>query len=261
MRIIAALLCFLTFFPAGVGAAAENQTLPVTRAEIIRFLGQLPELAPIREDMMSLGFRGQNLELAVRQAEIFYTDPLIAGHIADQVIAVYSDKPTAQQAEGLIWPLIDRGLGHLSTRELQYFYQVEHTMIMALPTRQCGLAVRNRLSPQAQSDAMSRVAARLNTPALKEYYRLQHKAARFGVRRDAVRLSPAAQERTEALIERGLLARINASSDPDGLKRAMVDLDNADNARACAVGEMFYASVMDMKGPALRDALIYLGMP
>ena len=43
-------------------------------------------------------------------------------------------------------------------------------MIDALPVAQCGRIIRNDLSAEAHSDTMSRMAARLNAPALKEYY-------------------------------------------------------------------------------------------
>lgn len=257
----AILLALYLMLPMAGMAASEVARPVLDREEMIRMLAQIPEVAPVRQDLISIGFEGENLELAVRQTMVFYTDPIIAGYIADQVIALYNGPPRKLEAQGLFWPLVDRGLGHIPTRELQYFFKVEHAMISALPERQCGLAVRKRLSPDRYSDAMSRMASRLNSPALKEYYRIQLKAARIGARRDAVVLSPAAMARTEARIRGGMDARFDASRDAAGLKAAVVDLSRASNHRACVIGEIFYQSVMALEGQALREALIYMALP
>lgn len=257
----ALLFAFCLILPIAGPVVAQTTQPALDRAQMIRMMAQIPELAPIRQDLMELGFRGENLELAVHQTEMFYTDPVIAGFIADQVIALYRDPPKVREAQGLFWPLVDRGLGHLPSRELQYFYKVEHVMMSALPERQCGLIVRKRLSAERYSDAMSRAAARLNTPALREYYRIQLKAARIGAGRDAVILSSAAVDRTEARIRTAMDARIAASGDVRGLKAAAQDLSRASNRRACQIGEMFFQSVMAMEGQALREALIYMATP
>lgn len=260
MRAILLVLCLI--LPLAGTAPAQSARPEIDRAEMIRMLAQIPEVAPIRRDLMKLGFRGDNLDLAVGQTTAFYTDPVIAGHIADQVIALYTEPPRRRrEAQGLFWPLVDRGLGHLPTRELRFFYRVEHAMISALPVRQCGQAVRQRLSPERYSDAMSRAAARLNTPALREYYRIQLKAARIGAKRPAVALSERAKTATEARIREGMDSRLAASGDEAGLKAAARNLGRADNRRACRIGGMFYDTVMALEGRALRDALIYMAMP
>lgn len=261
MRLLIGIVLASCLFAAPLWANTEGAQLPVTKADIVRFLGQMPEIAPIREDMQKLGFRDENLDLAVEHAGSFYTDPKIAGYIADRVLAAYSSPPSQAEADGLIWPLIHRGLGHLPTRELRFYYSVEQAMIKAMPVRQCGLAVRERLSAERYSDAMSRVAARLHTPSLKEYYRIQLKAARLGTGRDAVRLGERATERVEARIGEELTELIAASSDPTRLMAALNNLERVDNGRACTIGQMFYEAVMTIDGKDLRNALIYMGLP
>lgn len=260
MRLLA-LLAWLMFAGTGLAAQQADTSPPVKRSDIIRLLGQIPDIAPIREELMALGFRGENLELAVKQSETIYRDPLIAGHIADRVIAAYETPRGVAQAGGLVWPLIERGLGHLSTRELKFYYRVEQAMIKAMPVRQCGLAVRNRLSDQRFAEVTARLAARLHTPSLREYYRIQLKAARLGAQRQPVRLSDAAVRRVEAQINAALTRRIAASDNPRGLLSAIENLDRAGNAQACTVGRLFMDIVLELEGRELREALIYLSQP
>lgn len=261
MRFIIAVLVCLTLWPATLPAAAEGEVVVVTKADIVRLLGEIPDMAPVRQDMRALGFRGENLELAVAQNRAFYTDPEIAGYIAERVLAAYANPGQPGQANGLIWPLIDRGLGHLPTRQLKYYYEVEATMIDALPVRQCGLVIRSKLSAEAHSEAMSRMAARLNPPALRAYYRIQLRAARLGTSRPAVRLSRAQFERVRAGLDREMDLLIAASPNPARLRAAMRDLDRADNRRACAIGRLMYDAILRLEGRTLREALIFLGQP
>lgn len=261
MRAIIALLLSLTLLLPAAAPAAEEEAVVVTKADIMRLLAEIPDMAPVREEMRALGFRGENLDLAVAQNRAFYTDPEIAGHIAERVLAAYAHPGQPGQPQGLIWPMIDRGLGHLPTRQLKYYYEVEATMIDALPVRQCGLVIRNRLSAEAHSEAMSRMAARLNPPALRAYYRIQLRAARLGASREPVRLSKAQFERVRAGLDREMNALIAASPGPARLRAAMRDLDRADNRRACAVGRLMYDAILRLEGRTLREALIFLGQP
>jgi len=259
LRVLTTLLWLL--MASAVWAAPQEAEIKPDRAEIIRLLGQLPDIAPIREELHAVGFRGANLELAVKQAELIYRDPLLAGYVADQVIAAFEAPQTAQAAGGLMWPLVERGLGHLTTSELKFYYQVERAMIKALPARQCGLAVRNRLSDQRFADLTSRVAARMETRALREYYRIQATAARFGGNAQPVRTAPSSIERVEARIQ-GVMARsIAGSRNPDALLGALGDLDRATNAQACTIGRLFMDVVMTFKGRALRETLVYMSLP
>ena len=131
----------------------------------------------------------------------------------------------------------------------------------ALPKRVCGRAVRQSLSPQSFSDEITRAASRLYTPALREYYRIERSAARLGITRQPVRLSGAAIARVEKRIAAGLTLRIAQSPDPRALTAAMEDLDGVSDADACALGLVFYDVVLSQKGPALREALLYIGLP
>lgn len=254
-----AALAILICLPAAV--MAQQDGMAVTKADMVRFLNQIPQVAPIEEDMRRLGFAGENLALAVRQTEAFYTDPKISDYIAGRVLAFYGGEAPRDVADGLVWPLIARGLTHLPTRELVHYYNIERAMMKALPMRQCGQAMRRQIAPQRLSDAMSRVAARLHTPSLREYYRIELKAARLGTSRNAVRLGAADTERVEARIRGELDMRIAASRHPARLRAAMKNMDKSRNAPACEVGLMFYDAVLAIKGRELRNALIYMGLP
>ena len=246
---------------AAADSGAAARALPVTKADVVRFLHELPEVAPIEAEMRSLGFSGENLALAVQQTESFYTDPQIADYIAGRVLSFYGGAEMPGSANGLIWPLIARGVGHLPSRELVYYYNIERTMIGAMPKAQCGRAVRDRLSPQAFSDEMSRVAARLETKALREYYRIELKAARLGVGRPPVTLGAPTRTRIERRISEQVDLLVEASEHPERLRGAMVHIDSVSNAQACEIGLMFYQAVMNMRGADQRKALIYIGLP
>ncbi|MEQ9257839.1 MAG: hypothetical protein RIG84_01940 [Roseovarius sp.] len=255
---LAALLLLLV---APLGLSAQENLTRVGKPEIMRFLAQLPDYAPIEQDLRRIGFRDENLALAVAHAESFYTDPVIAGHIADRLIGFYAGEPQPEMAKGLIWPLIERGLGHLPTNDLLVYYNVERAMIGAMPVHLCGRAVRNRLSPERFSDEITKVAARLHTPALREYYRVEVKAARLGARRPQVQLSRQQRARVETRVRAGLAELVDAHEQSGALRAAMRDIDSAPDARACEVGLLFYEAVMRLKGAERRAALVYMGLP
>jgi len=256
MRHLLAILLVWTVL--AVPATPGEGRMVVTKAEVMRVLARIAQVAPLREEMRALGFRGENLDLAEAQAAAFYTDPIIAGYIAERIMAVYDAPQRAGRAEGLIGPLARRGLGHLPTRRLAYYYRVERALVDALPVPVCGRAVRGQLSARAYSDAMSRVAARLNTPALREYYRIERRAAQLGAQRRAVSLSPRAAARIEARLNRALDRLIAAQPRPGRLRAAMRDLGAADNASACTIGRLMYAAMLAIEGPARRDAMIHM---
>ncbi len=251
------------WWSAGMGfaLAQDRDELKPNKADIVRLLGQIPDFAPIREELIALGFEGENLELAVAHAELVYRDPVLAGHVADQVIAAYFDPENVTMAGGLIWPLVERGLGHLNTRELRFYYRVERSLIGGLPVQVCGRAVRNRLSPARFAELITRAAARLNTSGLREYYRVQAKAARFGVQRDPVRLSEARAADIEDKINTRLRESIETTAQPAALLRALNDLGAATNRQACQIGKLFLETVVAMEGQDGRDALIYMSQP
>lgn len=257
MRIFSILTCLLLF--AGQGLTAESGTAQGTRADVVRLLQEISARAPTRKNLMALGFRGENLELAVRQSQVFIQDPKIAGYIADRIIeANNGNVPVQQFSNGLVFPLIDRGLSHLPTREMRHFYLVEHRVINALSTRDCGLAVKDRLRSERQYELTSRIEARMNTAALRDFYRIQLKAARLGVSRPAAVLSKAAEARIINKVNMALAARVAASEDTRGMIAAYQNLNRVNNRRACAAGRLFMEAILSMEGRDLRDALIFL---
>ena len=251
-------LCLAVCISAGPVAAQEGT---VRKSDIVRLLGELPSFSPIREDMQALGFKGEKLEMAVEQITRMLQDPLIANNIAERVIAARNPSLQSVEAGGLFWPLVDRGLGHLSARELRYFYLVEQTMLKALPHRQCGLTVKDRLPPERLAKATGSVAARLNTPALKEYYRIQFKAAQFGASREVFRLSQSDEARVVERINLALGRKLAGREDAAALMKAYGDLTRVSNRRACVAGRVFMDAVLSMEGRDLHHALILLSMP
>ncbi len=261
MRTFVISLCLLVVLPFWAAASQTSGQVRVNRADMIRMLGELPGVLPFRRDLTRLGFRGQNLELAVTHAGSFYKDPTIAGYVADRVIAAYTNPTFEVAPQGLIWPLIERGMGHLTLGELRFYYSVEQAMINSLSSRECGLAVRGRMSDKRFSEAMSRKTAQLDTKTLQEFYRVELKAARLGAVRAPVRLSQQATARTAEKVDQRMSALVEAAPDTERLQQAMRNLERTDNTSACRVGRMFYQAVMTLNRNDLRDGLLYLGAP
>lgn len=249
-------LVILLFMVLGVATQAQQGP---SRNEIIRFLGTLHQMPGMRERLVDQGFKGENLELALGHVHTVMNDRQIAGYIADRLIALgRGDRRAAMAATGLLEPLMDRGMGHLSPRELAYFYQVEKTVIDAMPLRTCGLAFKDKLAPGEMEKSTARVAARLNTPALKEYYRIQLKAAKLGVNRKAKQLTGARKARAEQALVESVIAISSARGDGQRLLAAMDDMDGASNAMACKAGRMFLDGVMSLPAGKRHDALVLM---
>ncbi|QIE45863.1 hypothetical protein G5B38_10185 [Pseudohalocynthiibacter aestuariivivens] len=262
MRFLGCLLtiCLLLTQPV---SAEDPPRAQVSKADIVRLLGRIFTEETVQDDLVRLGFKGPNLALATTQMRRIMTDSDVAGYIADQVLAFSADGtlPGQAGAQGSLWGVIDRGVGHLPMRDLRYYYLVEQTVLNAMPTRDCGLAVKERLSPARLSDATARAAARLNTPALKQYYRIQLDAARFGATRPPVTMPAARMEQIEAKIFDALLARLAGAKNETSMIRTFARLDQADNRSACTAGRLFIDTVMNMKGRDQHDALVLLSMP
>lgn len=240
---------------------AMAQDAPPSKADLVRLLQRMGEFVPIRAEFAALGFEGENLELAVEQHARVFGDPQIASYVADRILAAYAGSiPSASEAGGLLGPLIDRGIGHLPTVELEYFYKVENTVFNALPVRECGLAVKQRVSEQQLSTATARVAARLNTPALRQYYKIQYKAARLGLRHEAVRLSPGRESKIERKIGEKIFEG-PGDARREELIRTFENPRRASNRQACEAGRLIMQAVMAMQGRDLREALIYFSAP
>ena len=105
------------------------------------------------------------------------------------------------------------------------------------------------------------MAARLNAPALKEYYAIQLRAARLGASRNAVRLSRSQFDRVKAGLDREMEVLIAGTPRPESIVDAMRDLRRADNRRACVIGRLMYDAVMRLEGQVQRDALIFMSSP
>ncbi|WP_371228456.1 hypothetical protein [Roseovarius sp. 2305UL8-3] len=257
MRLFA---CLTAMFLALTPVAYAQEVAP-NREDIIRLLARMDEFVPLRQDFIRMGFQGENLELALDQHARVFGDRDIGGFVADRLIGAFSGSlPGAAETGGLLGPLIDRGIGHVPTRDLVYFYRVENTVFRALPYRECGLAVKQRLSDRRLADATARAAARLNTPALREYYRIQYNAARLGLTREAVRLSPDRTAQIEARIGEELFKR-TGDGEARNLIRMFENPRGVTNRQACEAGRTIMQTVMTLEGRELRDALIYFSSP
>ncbi|WP_339106820.1 hypothetical protein [Roseovarius rhodophyticola] len=257
-------LLTLAWLLLGVVSPAHAQTPEVTanRSDVIRLLGEIPNFTVIRQEYEALGYSGEKLDLAVEQAGLLYRDPVLAGYLADRLIAAYqSPESVDRNSGGLVIGLIRRGLGHLSTRELRYYYRVEQIMLQSLPERTCGRAVRDRLPPEKFSELITRLAAGFNVASLREYYRVQAKAARFGATRDPVLLSPAKSVEVENRVNGRLSEKIAESENARALRSAIGNLERAGNRQACQIGRLFMETVMELEGRALRETLIYMSLP
>lgn len=243
-------------------AHAQAPEFTANRSDVIRLLGEFPDFGLIRQEYAALGYTGEKLDLAVEQAALLYRDPVLAGYLADQLIAAYqSPQDVDPAAGGFVINLIRRGLGHLSTRELRYYYRVEQIMLQSLPERTCGRAVRDRLPPEKFSELVTRLAAGFTVESLREYYRIQAKAARFGVTRKPVRQSAAKSAEVEARVNARLAEKIAQAKNSRALLSAVGNLERARNKDACQIGRLFMETVMELKGRELRDTLIYMSLP
>lgn len=243
-------------------AMSQSADLQANRADVIRLLGELPDFGLIRQEYQALGYSGKKLDLAVQQAGLLYQDPVLAGYLADRLIAAYQSPQSVDPTEpGLVIGLIRRGLGHLSTRELRYYYRVEQIMLQSLPERTCGRAVRDRLPPAKFSELVTRMAAGFSFDSLKEYYRVQAKAARFGATRKPVGLSAAKQAEIEDRVNARLAQKIEQADNSRALLSAVGNLERAGNRQACQIGRLFMETVMELEGRELRETLIYMSLP
>jgi hypothetical protein len=266
--VFAALMCAVTsaaFLVAAMPDAARAQATAqqeVSRADLIRLLGRLHEDAPVRANLAALGFAGEKLDLAVQHAADMLRDPAIAGHVADRVLAIRDggSVPMAR-ARGLLWSVIDQGLGHLPISDLRYYYLVEQAVLGAMPVRVCGRAVRGDLPPARMAEETARAAARLNVEGLRNYYRIQLRAAQLGATRGLARMTEARAARAEAVIFDVLTRHIAARPDGAAVMHSFANLNDAGNRDACRAGQTFIEAVLTLQGRDLNDALIQLSIP
>ncbi|WP_324751885.1 hypothetical protein [Roseovarius sp. Pro17] len=242
--------------------AQQDALQTVSRADLIRLLGRLHEDDVVRADLASLGFAGEKLELATQHAADMLRDPVIAGHVADRVLAIRDGGgvPIAQ-AQGLLWGVIDQGLGHLPLRDLRYYYLVEQAVLGAMPVPVCGRAVRSTLPPARMAEETARAAARLNVEGLRNYYRIQLRAAQLGASRGPVRMAPERAAKAEASIFAVLTRYLTTRPDGAKIMRSFANLEKASNRDACLAGRVFIEAVLTLEGRELNDALIQLSTP
>lgn len=252
-------------FPAHAGSLeAPNAQVggQVSRADLIRLLGRLHEEDKVRADLAQLGFKGENLELAIQHAANMLRDPIIAGYVADRVLAVQSGAVVPiDRAQGLLWGVIDQGLAHLPLRDLRYYYLVEQAVLGAMPIRICGQAVRGTLPPRPMADATARAAARLNTDGLRNYYRIQLRAAQLGAQRGEFITTPKRAAKAEASIFAALTRSIVAEPDAAQIMDSFANLTIVNDTRACRAGKLFISAVLTLQGRELHEALIQLSLP
>ncbi|MFK7940465.1 MAG: hypothetical protein AB8B82_13880 [Roseovarius sp.] len=261
MRRLYLMFCAIWMACAPVQGQAQAQPPAPNKADIVELLLRMDEFVPIEREFIALGFEGENLELAMAQHRRVFGDRDIAEYIADRVLSAYEGTlPTASEAGGLLGPLIDRGIGHLNTKDLTFFYKVENAVFKALPYRECGLAVKQRLSDQRLSNATARAAARMNASALSRYYDIQYKAARLGLRNKQVVLTGARKDRIERKIGE---AMFDGSGDGAQMKmvRVFENPGRVSNRQACEAGRLIMDTVMTMQGRDLREALLYFSGP
>lgn len=252
------LICGLLAGLAGPALPADRTD--VGRADIMRLLSHLFSGPEMRADLQVLGFEGVKLDLAMEHISRTMSDPIVAGAIADRVLAAQSGGTDVAGANGVLWQLIDRGAGHLPPRDLHYYFKVQRTVLNALPVNVCGRLIRGRLPQAEMSEITSRAAANLNAPALKTYYRIQLQAARLGATRPPRMLDAASLDRAGRRIADALGAQLETRPDGNALKAAFGDIEHAGNAEACAAGRLFLDAVLSLRGKDLTDALIYLSM-
>ncbi|SLN24506.1 hypothetical protein ROA7450_00994 [Roseovarius albus] len=238
------------------------QTVEVKKTDVERLLLEWQANVPIRDELIALGFSGENLDLASAHIKNINSDPLIISHIADLVISAYQNpEQIVVQPDGFILPLVDQGMGHLTTTELVYFYKVEQAILNALPRRTCGRLVTGRLSAEHYNRSVATTAARLNTAALREYYRLQHKAARLGVSHSPVILTDQRRAQIEGNIRQGVETRLVGRKDEKKLKRGLNDPKSASISQACVLARLYIQEALSQTGNDLRDAMMFLSLP
>ncbi|MDO5758394.1 MAG: hypothetical protein Q4P24_12990 [Rhodobacterales bacterium] len=249
-------------YAGGLETSNEQAAGKVSRADLIRLLGRLHEEDKVRADLAQLGFKGENLDLATEHAANMLRDPVIAGYVADRVLAVQSGAAVPiDRAQGLLWGVIDQGLAYLPLRDLRYYYLVEQAVLGAMPIHICGQAVRGTLPPRPMADATARAAARLNTDGLRNYYRIQLRAAQLGAQRGAFITTPRRAAKAEASIFAALTRNIVAEPDAAQIMDSFANLTIINDTRACRAGKLFISAVLTLEGRELHEALIQLSLP
>lgn len=258
MHLKAIFIC-LTLGLALFGNMSAAQQQAPTRSDLIDLIGQMPELSRTREELSKLGYKGEQLDLAVEHEQQLLKDKVVAGYIADRLLALYNGNlPTAWAPEGLISPLFDVGYTNLSRSDKAFYYQVQLALLKAMPTRDCGLIIKGRMSERRLDRAVSQAEARLSPATLKRYYQLQRAAIRSGVSKAPKTLSPADSARIQERLNASLRSRIEQDPSLSAAGAAFENMNRASAAGACQAGMLYYDVALQMKGRDLDHALLFL---
>jgi hypothetical protein len=249
MRFLVLALALLLAAPA----TAQNQ-----RQLLIDILGEVHQSDEVRRGLQSMGFNGENFEIALAHVKNVLTDRVVAGYLADNIrTASRAGKMTAEEFETLLFEPTDLGTAHLATGDQAFFLKVVSAMVKALSPCDCGRLARDRLSPAAERRALSAVLARLDPKSLKRFYDIDLKATRLGISRGARQLSKAQQSRGEAAFTKALIKGLGQSDHVDELIATIENLDRASDANACKATILLIDSVLALKGRDQADALLY----
>ncbi|MBU2981580.1 hypothetical protein KO498_07095 [Lentibacter algarum] len=230
-----------------------------SRDDVIDFLGRVYTEEGLRRELTGHGFRGENLALSMAHVRRVMNDRVVTGAIADRLIAAGQGKlePTGS-ADGFLMPIVERGLTRLPAPELSYYYKVEATVFKALPTRECGLELKGRLHPAAMSHLAANATSKLNTPALKEYYRIVHKAARLGATRKPVQLGQAEQAKRGKRLFAAMQAEAAKRSNGAALMRAYENEWKVSNAVACEAGLLLFDTILTLPAGERHRMLVMI---
>ena len=250
MRLIVA-LCLMLLNAATVAAQSRN--------DVIDFLGRVYTEEGLRAELTSHGFAGENLEVSIAHIQRIMGDRVVVGAIADRLIAAGQGKvdPTGN-ANGFVMPMVERGLARLPARELTYYYKVEATIFRALPKRECGLELKGRLHPRVMNKLTANATAKLNTPALKDYYRIVHKAARLGATRAPVKLSEAETEKRSKELFAAMITEAGKRKNSAELIGAYASNWKVNNAVACEAGLLLFDTILALPASKRHRMLVLI---
>lgn len=243
----------------GFSNPVQAQQPAVSRGELIELIGKLPELNGSKQALSRQGFKDDKLAIAFDHQNRLMGDKVVAGYIADRLLAVSNGNlPSGWAPDGLISPLFSSGYTNLSRGDKVFYWQVQQTVLKAMPTRECGLLVKGRMNEARTERVVGQAEARLSTSTLKRYYEIQRKAIRIGVSRGPKALSPQDAARTQEKINQTLRDRISSDPALAQVGSAFDNMNRASPANACQAGILFYDVALSLRGRDLENALLFL---
>ncbi len=243
----------------GSASFAVAQQPSVTRAELVELIGKLPELNDTKLSLQRQGFSGDKLALALDHENRMMRDKVIAGYIADRLLALNNGNlPSGWAPNGLVSPLFSSGYTNLSRGDKAFYWKVQRSLLAAMTTRDCGLIVKGRMNETRLERTISQAEARLSAATLKRYYQVQRNAIRTGVSRSPKTLSPADSARIQEKINQVLRARLDSDATLAPAAGAFDNMNRASAGAACQAGILFYDVALGLSGRDLDHALLYL---